>query len=119
MTLDTMQDDEILDVVDDEDRVIGAMERSEVYARQLTSFRVVNGFLANENGELWIPRRANHKRVFPSHLDVSVGGHVKSGETYEDAFRRELLEELGFGIADVRSRLLGYLTPSKNGFQRS
>ncbi len=44
-------------------------------------------------------------------LDMSVGGHVESGETYEQAFRRETEEELSIDIDKVRYRFLGHLNP--------
>lgn len=103
--------DELLDLVDAEDRVIGQKRRSEVYAEKLHNVRVVNLFIVNSRGELWIPRRTAHKRSFPLCLDMSMGGHVESGETYEETFRRELREELNLDADTVPSRLLGYLTP--------
>lgn len=103
--------DEWLDLVDEHDAVTGRMRRSEVYARQLSNFRVVNAFVANGKGELWIPRRAPGKRLFPNALDVSVGGHVESGEDYETAFARETMEEIRIDIAKVIWNRVAKLTP--------
>jgi isopentenyldiphosphate isomerase len=58
---------------------------------------VLNAFLVNDYGQIWIPRRSSLKRIFPLCLDMSVGGHVVSGESYEEAFRRELLVQLDNG----------------------
>ncbi|WP_292736317.1 NUDIX domain-containing protein [Nostoc sp. JL31] len=41
-------------------------------------------------------RRSAHKSIFPLCLDVSMGGYVETGETYEDALQRELKEEFNF-----------------------
>src|SRR3990167_1715083 len=90
--------DEYLDLVDDNDIVIGKKKRSEVYAEHLSNFRVVNAFVINTKGELWIPRRAAHKRVFPLCLDMSMGGHVETGDSYEQAFARETREELNIDV---------------------
>jgi len=103
--------DEPLDLVDEQDRVVGVMRRSEVYAKKLHNIRVVNLFIKNSRGELWIPRRTAHKRSFPLCLDMSMGGHVESGETYEETFRRELREELNMDANAVPCRYLGYITP--------
>lgn len=105
--------DEPLDLVDQEDRVVGVLPRSEVYRRGLTSFRVINAFLVNARGQLWIPRRAPTKRLFPLALDASVGGHVASGEGYLEAFRRELWEELRIDLAQIEYRVLGAMTPAE------
>jgi isopentenyldiphosphate isomerase len=88
--------DEYLDLVNEKDEVVGKKLRSEVYAEGLSNFRVVNVFLRNFEGKLWIPRRTANKRIFPLCLDVSMGGHVESGESYEVAFKRELSEESHF-----------------------
>ena len=103
--------DEFLDLVDRNDAVIGRQRRSEVYAQGLSNFRVINAFIRNANGELWIPRRTATKRMFPLCLDVSVGGHVESGETYGEAFKRETQEEINLDLDIVPYILLGKLTP--------
>lgn len=108
---DNLQNDELLDVVDKNDSVIGTMRRSDVYNQGLKNFRVINVFVINSNGELWIPRRAADKRIFPFCLDMGVGGHVESGETYEEALKRETQEELNIDITKAQVSYLGHLTP--------
>lgn len=107
--------DEYLVLVDDNDTVIGKKLRSEVYAEGMSNFRVINAFVVNTKGELWIPRRTAHKRLFPLCLDVSVGGHVESGESYEETFARETQEELNVDVTQAPHRLLGTLTPKSDG----
>ncbi|MBD2731689.1 NUDIX domain-containing protein [Nostoc sp. FACHB-892] len=106
-----IQDDEILDIVDESDCVVGQKKRSEIYRQGVCNFRVVNAFVVNSLGQLWIPRRSAHKTIFPLCLDVSMGGHVETGETYEDALQRELKEELNLELNMVNVRPLGYLIP--------
>lgn len=103
--------DEILDLVSTDDIVIGQLPRSEVYAQKLSNFRVVNAFVINDKGQLWIPRRTNTKRIFPLCLDASMGGHVASGETYQQAFERELYEELGLDTKNITYKMIGKLNP--------
>ncbi len=110
-----IQTDEYLDLVDESDHVIGKKKRSEVYAEHLSNFRVVNAFVVNSRGEIWIPRRVANKRIFPLCLDMSIGGHVESGETYEQTLKRETQEELNVDIDTAQVRFLGHLTPQKDG----
>lgn len=110
-----MHTDEWLDLVDEQDNVIGRKLRSEVYAEGLSNFRVVNAFVVNARSELWIPRRGPNKRIFPNALDMSMGGHVESGETYDESFRRETAEELNIDIDKVPWKLLGACTPEADG----
>ena len=107
--------DEYLDLVDENDNVIGKKKRSEIYAQGLSNFRVVNVFVINSKGAIWVPRRASDKRIFPSCLDVSMGGHVESGETYEDALKRETREELNIDTDKIQVHLLGHLSPQRDG----
>lgn len=88
--------DEWLDLVDENDQVIDRMLRSEVMKKGLKNFRAVIGFIKNNKGQLWIPRRVKEKISFPLSLDMSVAGHVGVGETYDKAFRREAAEEINF-----------------------
>ncbi|WP_210487448.1 NUDIX hydrolase [Rufibacter aurantiacus] len=43
-------------------------------------------------------RRSAGKDLFPSLWDVSIGGHLSPGETYESCALRELSEELGISV---------------------
>jgi 8-oxo-dGTP pyrophosphatase MutT (NUDIX family) len=46
---------------------------------------------------------------------MSMGGHVESGETYEESFKRELSEELNIDADKTPWKLLGHLTPVEDG----
>lgn len=107
--------EEILDIVDRNDVVIDQQPRSEVYRLGMYQFRVVNAFLINSAGELWIPRRSPNKRLFPSALDTSMGGHVSAGESYDMAFFRELAEELALDARVIPYEYLGSLNPYDHG----
>ncbi len=107
--------DEMLDLVSIDDIIIGQLPRSEIYAQKLSNFRVVNAFIINDKGQLWIPRRTKTKRIFPLCLDASMGGHVESGETYQQAFQRELFEELGLNANSISYKMIGKLNPHDHG----
>jgi isopentenyl-diphosphate delta-isomerase len=105
--------DELLHLVDENDNVIGShLRNSDTYLLK-RNFRVVNAFIQNSKGELWIPRRAAHKKLFPLALDVSIGGHVTYGESYEDALIKEASEEVNLDLKNMSYEFLGHLNPHK------
>jgi 8-oxo-dGTP pyrophosphatase MutT (NUDIX family) len=86
--------DEILDIVDENDRVVGRAPRGEAYARGLRH-RCVFVLARDAGGRVFVHRRTPTKLVFPSLYDMFVGGVVGAGESYDDAALREAEEELG------------------------
>lgn len=109
------QDDELLDIVDKNDIVIGQKWRSEVDQHPELNIRSVVAFIENDQGQLWIPRRVAAKKRYPLALDMSVAGCVGSGETYEAAFAREVQEEVNLDINQVPHELMRYLKPPEGG----
>ncbi len=89
------QEEEIFDLVDAHDRVIGRVSRSEVHGNPRLIHRVAHVLVFNRAGKLFLQKRSTRKDVQPGKWDTSVGGHVDSGETYEAAATREMAEELG------------------------
>jgi isopentenyldiphosphate isomerase len=90
--------EELVDVVDEDDRIIGTCTRREVRRRGLRH-RSVYVLVFNARGELFVHTRTATKDVYPGHQDVAVGGICGAGESYETAAVREVAEELG--VADV------------------
>ncbi|WCD85580.1 putative Nudix hydrolase YfcD [Streptomyces xanthophaeus] len=86
--------DEVLDVVDREDRVTGQARRGEVYARGLLH-RCMFVQARDAQGRIFVHRRTASKLVFPAHYDMFVGGVLGAGEDYASAALREAEEELG------------------------
>lgn len=109
------QKKEWVDIVDEEDKVIESMPRSEAYEKKLfTSMRASWLMIKRSDGKFWIPRRSLHKKVLPGALDGSVVGHVSSGETYEQALIRETWEEVGVDLSQHKYRFLGKFVPKKD-----
>lgn len=79
--------------VNQKDRIIGSGTISGAYEAGST-LRIVRVFIINDNGEVLLQKRA--KNNFSStKWDQSAGGHVDAGETYLQAAKRELFEEMG------------------------
>ncbi|MFE7274532.1 NUDIX hydrolase [Streptomyces sp. NPDC057623] len=100
--------DEILDIVDEQDRVVGQSPRGEAYAKGLRH-RSVFIEARDARGRLFVHRRTPTKLVFPSRYDMFVGGVVGAGESYDDAALREAEEELGVSGLPRPSYLFKFL----------
>lgn len=85
---------EVLDIVDENNKVVGEAPYDEVYEKRL-NHRIVHVLIFNDKGEIYLQRRSANKKFCPGHWVTSAGGHVQKGETYEQAAKRELKEELG------------------------
>lgn len=95
-------DDEILDLVDRDDGVVGTINRNEydrLIREKLGYFRAVDMFIVNSDGKLFVPVRTANKTIAPNGYDYSVGGHVGKGESYREALLREAREELNLELA--------------------
>jgi isopentenyldiphosphate isomerase len=86
--------EEIFDVVNAQDEVIGAASRAEVHARGLVH-RAVHVLVFNQRGEVFIQKRSMTKDKSPGLWDSSASGHLERGEDYDTCALRELREEIG------------------------
>ena len=93
--------EELFDIVDSTDHVIGQRPRSEVHRLRLLH-RAVHVFLFRPDGKLLIHKRSANKEEFPSVWTSSCSGHVSAGETYDESAPRELFEELGISAPVMR-----------------
>ena len=100
--------EEVFDVVDEKDCVVGQAGRDEVHVRGLLH-RAVHLFVVNGRGELLLQRRSMWKDVHPGTWDSSVAGHLDAGEDYVDAVKREMQEEMG--IAEGEPEEIGKIEP--------
>lgn len=93
--------EEIVEIVDRNNRPIGAVTRKIMRQQQLTH-RATYILVFNTTGELFIQKRSMRKDIYPGYWDVAAGGVVLAGESYEDSAQRELYEELGVKNAKLR-----------------
>lgn len=85
---------ETLDVVDENDQVIGQTLRDDAHIKGLLH-REVHVWVFNSKGEVLLQKRSPTKEIYPGLWDASIGGHVPSGMSYEEAALKELEEEIG------------------------
>src|SRR5580698_9417315 len=93
--------EEIFDVVNDRDEVIGQTPRREVHRLGL-KHRAVHVLVFNARGEIFLQKRSMTKDTSPGLWDSSASGHVDSGEDYDTCAIRELREEIGLEPPPLR-----------------
>jgi isopentenyldiphosphate isomerase len=96
--------EEIFDVVNERDEVIGRKPRREVHARGL-KHRAVHVLVFNSQGEIFLQKRSLKKDTAAGLWDSSSSGHVDSGEDYDACAVRELREEIGLRAGRKPERL--------------
>ena len=109
-----MNDDELLDLVDKNDNVIGTIWRSKSNSLDETKagyIRAATALIQNDDGELWIPRRTADKRIAPGGLDSSMQEHIGSGESYLEATIRGFKEELNLDVSEDQLEYVGTIPP--------
>lgn len=84
---------ELFDVVDADDRVIGQATRRDVHARGLRH-RAVHVFVQNRAHQIFLHQRSADKDTYPNRWNSSCAGHVAAGQAYDETVWRELAEEL-------------------------
>lgn len=89
--------EEIFDVVNERDEVVGQKTRKEVHATGLLH-RAVHVMVYNARGEIFLQKRSMKKDRQPGVWDSSSSGHVDSGEDYDTTAVRELGEEIGLRV---------------------
>ncbi len=102
--------DELFDLVDERDNVIGTVRRGDAHHDPSLIHRSVQILVTDSAGRILLQLRSARKDLFPGYYCASASGHVRSGETYDATASREIIEELGvapplrgLGVALVRS----------------
>jgi isopentenyldiphosphate isomerase len=96
--------EEIFDVCNERDEIIGQKPRREVHRLGLRH-RAVHVMVFNSRGELFLQKRSMKKDCFPGKWDSSASGHLDCGEEYDACAVRELGEELGLKVTASLERL--------------
>jgi len=82
-------------IVDENDNVIGEEKKQKCHEGDGILHRGFLVMVFNKAGELLLARRSKMKRLWPDFWDGTVASHVLKGETYEQAAKRRLNQEIG------------------------
>lgn len=108
--------EEIFDVVNERDEVIGRNTRAEVHRLGLRH-RAVHVLVFNARDEIFLQKRSMKKDTFPGAWDSSAAGHLDCGEDYDACAIRELQEELGFTPPEPPRRLFKISAMPETGME--
>lgn len=86
---------ELFVVVDRNDNILNYKTRYECHHNKNLIHRAVGVIVFNKKGNILLQKRNVNKDLFPGFYTISTGGHVGKGESYEEAAKRELFEEIG------------------------
>jgi isopentenyl-diphosphate delta-isomerase len=97
--------EEIFDIVNECDEVVGQSPRSEVHRLGL-KHRAVHVLVFNAHGQVFLQKRSMLKDTAKGKWDSSASGHLDSGEDYDACAVREVREEIGLKLERVPERIL-------------
>ena len=99
--------DEIFPVVNEQGVVIGRTTRREAHRNRELIHPVIGIFVFDTRERVLLQKRSATKDLNPHCWTVSVGGHIKHGDTPIDTAVREIEEEIGISVNSERLTLLG------------
>lgn len=88
---------EFLNIVNENDEVIGIEDRKVIHEKGLLH-REIHVYFVTPKREIIFQHRAKNKDTYPDLLDATVGGHVEIGDSYKETAIKESLEETGIRI---------------------
>lgn len=81
--------------VDEEDNAIELVNRLEAHTGEGIRHRAFTALVFDPEGRILLAQRSPSKRLWDTYWDGTVASHPVEGETYEDAARSRLTDELG------------------------
>ncbi len=87
----------MIPIVDENDKVIGHKERSDIDL-ELDIIRSASLWIVNRNGDILLAQRKFTKQNNPGKWSEAVGGTVEGDDNYESTMLREAQEEIGITV---------------------
>lgn len=103
--------DELIDIINDDLSFVKTCLKSKAHKYGWLHASVHIWFYTN-NGQVLVQKRSKTKTVFPNLWDVSVAGHIGSGEKSVTAAIREINEEIGLIVSEKDLKYIGVFRES-------
>lgn len=99
-----MQKVEYLDIYDDDKNYLGKEERGRVH--EIGAWhKTVHCWLYDKLGNIYFQIRSDEKKGY-----TTASGHLQAGENINDAFKREIKEEIGLNIDTSKLKFIEEVT---------
>lgn len=99
--------DEYIDIVDEHGNPMGKSELKSVIHKKGHYHHTAHVWFYTQNGNVLLSQRSAKKSICPLMWDVSVAGHIDTGENPKQAAIRETKEEIGLTILETDLQLIG------------
>lgn len=107
--------DELIDVYDDITckKTGQIISKNEAHKKGIWHSAIHIILVNKDRTKILLQKRCEDKKLFPNRWDITVGGHISSGEEAINAAKRELKEELGL---DYSSKEFEFIYKIKEEF---
>ncbi len=99
--------DEYIDIVDANGTPTGESKLKSIIHQKGYYHNTAHIWFYTKSGEVLLSQRSSKKTICPLMWDVSVAGHIDTGETIKQAAIRETKEEIGLSISENDLKKIG------------
>ncbi len=100
---------ELIDILNSQGQATGLVNSKAEVHRQGLWHAVAHVWIVNSQKEVLLQLRSQQKKYYPNHWDISVAGHISSGESMVQGALREVQEEIGLSLKVRDLKLIGHL----------